>query len=62
MATYEVLAASHNTLDVGAAFLGGLLIAGALVWAIHFGMKVRDQESPRPPRGAAPPPRRRGRP
>ncbi len=48
MATYEVLAASHNTLDVGAFFLGGLLIAGALVWAIHFGMKVRDQESPRP--------------
>lgn len=47
-ATYVQLAASHNTLNVGAAFLGGLVIAGALVWAIHFGMKVRDQESPRP--------------
>lgn len=38
----------RTTLDVGAAFLGGLVIAGALVWAIHFGMKVRDQELPRP--------------
>ena len=48
MATYEVLAASHNALDVTAAFLVGLVIAGALVWAVRFGMKVRDQESPRP--------------
>jgi hypothetical protein len=46
---YELLAASsHNTLDVTAAFLGGLVIAGALVWAIRFGMKIRDQELPRP--------------
>ncbi|MET7679237.1 DUF6479 family protein [Streptomyces sp. NPDC005423] len=47
-AAFELLAASHNALNVGAAFLGGLFIAGALVWAVSFGMRVRDQESPRP--------------
>lgn len=47
-AAFELLAASHNALNVTAAFLGGLVIAGALVWAVSFGMKVRDQELPRP--------------
>jgi len=30
------------------AFVGGMFIAGALVWAVQFGMKVRDRELPRP--------------
>lgn len=47
-ATYVLLAASHNALNVTAAFLGGLVIAGALVWAVGFGMRVRDHELPRP--------------
>jgi hypothetical protein len=47
-AAFELLAASHNALNVTLAFLGGLVIAGALVWAVRFGMQVRDQELPRP--------------
>lgn len=31
-----------------AAFVGGLVIAGALIWAVQFGMRVRDRELPRP--------------
>ncbi|MEG3630969.1 DUF6479 family protein [Streptomyces poriticola] len=47
-ATYEVLAVSQHTLNMTAAFLGGLVIAGALVWAVRVGMRVMDRESPRP--------------
>ncbi|CCK28720.1 putative membrane protein [Streptomyces davaonensis JCM 4913] len=31
-----------------AAFVGGLVIAGALVWAVQFGMRVMDRELPHP--------------
>lgn len=44
----NVLAASNGALNVTLAFIGGLVIAGALIWAVQFGMRVRDRESPRP--------------
>jgi len=47
-ATFELAATSSDVLNVLAAFVGGLIIAGALVWAVQFGMRVRDRESPRP--------------
>ncbi|MEN3582693.1 MULTISPECIES: DUF6479 family protein [unclassified Streptomyces] len=47
-ATYEVLAASQNTWNMIAAFVGGLVVAGALVWAVRVGIRVMDRESPRP--------------
>lgn len=47
-ASYELLAASQQVLSLLAAFVGGLVIAGALVWAVRVGMKVMDQEEPRP--------------
>ncbi|MBT3152670.1 hypothetical protein HTV45_17615 [Streptomyces sp. CHD11] len=47
-ATYELLAASQSVWNVTAAFLGGLIVAGALIWAVRVGMRVMDQESPRP--------------
>ncbi|GGQ08581.1 hypothetical protein GCM10010266_34840 [Streptomyces griseomycini] len=31
-----------------AAFIGGLVVAGALVWAVRVGMRVMDREEPRP--------------
>ncbi|KPI13464.1 hypothetical protein OK074_2389 [Actinobacteria bacterium OK074] len=43
-ATYEVLAASSNVLNVLGAFAGGLILAGALIWAVWLGMRVRDRE------------------
>ncbi|MEU9211824.1 DUF6479 family protein [Streptomyces sp. NPDC048415] len=43
-ASYEMIAAS-STLNAVAAFVGGIFIAGALVWAVRLGIKVRDQES-----------------
>ncbi len=46
--TSELLAASSDLLNVTAAFVAGLFIAGALIWAFWFGMRVRDRESPRP--------------
>ena len=46
-ASYEVIAASQ-TMNAVAAFIGGLVIAGALIWAVRMGIKVRQQES-RPP-------------
>ncbi|GHE89437.1 hypothetical protein GCM10018772_11540 [Streptomyces fumanus] len=45
---FTLLAASQHTLSVTAAFLGGLVIAGALIWAVRVGMRIMDQESPRP--------------
>ncbi|MCD9876838.1 DUF6479 family protein [Streptomyces guryensis] len=47
-ATFVVAATSSEVLNVIAAFVGGLIIAGALIWAVQFGMKVRDRELPRP--------------
>ncbi|KAB1149443.1 hypothetical protein F7R91_06775 [Streptomyces luteolifulvus] len=47
-ATFELAATSSDVLNVVGAFLGGLFIAGALVWAVSLGMKVRDEELPRP--------------
>ncbi|MGW7080433.1 DUF6479 family protein [Streptomyces sp. NPDC054866] len=45
---YE-LAASGAALGTIAAFLGGLVLVGALLWAFWLGNKVRRRE-PRPPR------------
>ncbi|MBL3664942.1 hypothetical protein JL475_02695 [Streptomyces sp. M2CJ-2] len=47
-ASYELLAASQQVLSLLAAFVGGLVVAGALIWAVRVGMKVMDQEEPRP--------------
>jgi hypothetical protein len=47
-ATFVLAATSSEVLNVIAAFVGGLIIAGALVWAVQFGMTVRDRELPRP--------------
>ncbi|MBD0842219.1 DUF6479 family protein [Streptomyces sp. TRM68416] len=41
-------ATSSEVLNVIAAFTGGLFIAGALVWAVRFGMRVMDRELPHP--------------
>ncbi|MFE5816097.1 DUF6479 family protein [Streptomyces sp. NPDC056479] len=46
--TLELAATSSEVLNVIAAFVGGMVIAGALVWAVQFGMRVRDRELPRP--------------
>ncbi|MEV0689313.1 DUF6479 family protein [Streptomyces sp. NPDC050388] len=46
--SYELLAASQQILSLLAAFVGGLVVAGALVWAVLVGMKVMDQEERRP--------------
>ncbi|MFI1358805.1 DUF6479 family protein [Streptomyces sp. NPDC020898] len=46
--TSELLAASSDLLNVTAAFVAGLFISGALIWAVRFGMQVRDRESARP--------------
>lgn len=47
-ATFVIAATGSEVLNVIAAFVGGLIIAGALIWSVQFGMKVRDRESPRP--------------
>jgi hypothetical protein len=47
-ATYVVLASSTHRWAVFAAFIGGLIVAGALVWAVRVGMRYMDQEEPRP--------------
>lgn len=47
-ATYVVLASSTHRWAVFAAFIGGLVVAGALVWAVRVGMRYMDQEEPRP--------------
>ncbi|MFD0065675.1 DUF6479 family protein [Streptomyces sp. NPDC056637] len=45
---YFELAAATTALSAVGAFAGGLIIAGALVWAVRLGIKVRKGES-RPP-------------
>ncbi|CAL9521204.1 hypothetical protein SUDANB15_03831 [Streptomyces sp. enrichment culture] len=47
-AAYELLAASQHVWNLVAAFIGGLVVAGALVWAVRVGMGVMDREEPRP--------------
>jgi hypothetical protein len=47
IASNELIAAS-SSMNAGAAFIGGLIIAGALVWAVRMGIRVRNLES-RPP-------------
>jgi hypothetical protein len=47
-ATLVVAATSSDVLNVLAAFAGGLIIVGALVWAVRMGMDQMDRESPRP--------------
>ncbi|GGV69471.1 DUF6479 family protein [Streptomyces griseoloalbus] len=47
-ATYVLLAASQHIWNVTAAFIGGLVVAGALIWAVRVGMRYMDQEEPRP--------------
>ncbi|MFJ2905790.1 MULTISPECIES: DUF6479 family protein [unclassified Streptomyces] len=37
-----------GALSVVAVIAGGLIIVGALVWSVVFGMRVRDRELPRP--------------
>ncbi|EHN72343.1 DUF6479 family protein [Streptomyces coelicoflavus] len=47
-ATYVVLAAPSGGLKVLVVFIIGLVIAGALVWAVRTGMRVMDREPRRP--------------
>jgi hypothetical protein len=47
-ATFVLAATSSDVLNVIAAFVGGLVIAGALIWAVRLGMRVMDQELPHP--------------
>ena len=47
-ATYELLAASSHALNVTIAFIGGLVIAGALIWAVRMGLRVMEREPERP--------------
>ncbi|MFI9648196.1 DUF6479 family protein [Streptomyces sp. NPDC052040] len=46
--SFVLLAVSREQINVFAAFLGGLVVAGALIWAVRMGMSVRDRE-PDPP-------------
>ncbi|MEU0785820.1 DUF6479 family protein [Streptomyces sp. NPDC006173] len=60
IASQEVILANSTT-NVVAAFVGGLVIVAALVWAVRMGIRVRGQESapptaeeqPRLPEGGA---------
>ncbi|MFD7700790.1 DUF6479 family protein [Streptomyces caelestis] len=47
-ATYVVLASTTHRWGVFAAFIGGLFVAGALIWAVRVGMRYMDREEPRP--------------
>jgi hypothetical protein len=47
-ATYVLAATASEVFNVIAAFAGGLVIAGALIWAVRMGMRVMDQELPHP--------------
>ncbi|MEU1596526.1 DUF6479 family protein [Streptomyces sp. NPDC005708] len=48
-ASYMILAVSQEQLNVFYAFIGGMVVAGALIWAVQLGMRVRDRE-PAPPK------------
>ncbi|NEY36806.1 hypothetical protein GTU99_32505 [Streptomyces sp. PRKS01-65] len=47
-AMYGLAASSEHALNMTAAFIGGLVIAGALIWAVRVGMRVMEQELERP--------------
>ncbi|MEV5433701.1 DUF6479 family protein [Streptomyces sp. NPDC052701] len=48
-ATYELLAASSDhVIAVAMAFIGGLVIAGALIWAVRVGMGVMERDTHHP--------------
>ncbi|MEU1535975.1 DUF6479 family protein [Streptomyces fagopyri] len=47
--TLQFTAVSDAARGTLGAFLGGLLVVGALIWAVRLGVKVRRKE-PRPPR------------
>jgi len=47
-ATFVMAATSTEVRNMILAFVGGLIIAGGLIWAFWFGMRVRDRELPRP--------------
>lgn len=55
MTSYEA-AAAGSVFGVVAVLVGGLVIAGALIWAVRLGIKVRRDE-PRPPRRSEQPTR-----
>lgn len=45
---YVQLAADEHQWAVLGAFIGGLIVAGALIWAVRVGMRYMDREEPRP--------------
>ncbi|MFE9764073.1 DUF6479 family protein [Streptomyces sp. NPDC005808] len=47
-ATYWEIAVSDAAYATLGAFVGGLVIAGALVWAVRLGIRVRRREPDRP--------------
>ncbi|MEU9731086.1 DUF6479 family protein [Streptomyces sp. NPDC048002] len=46
--TLDLAAAGSDVLNVLAAFIGGMIVAGALIFAVQFGMRVMDRELPHP--------------
>ncbi|MFF4957719.1 DUF6479 family protein [Streptomyces sp. NPDC001222] len=46
--SYVLLAVSQEQVNVFLAFIGGMVVSGALIWAVRIGMVVRDRE-PDPP-------------
>ncbi|MFI6207395.1 DUF6479 family protein [Streptomyces sp. NPDC051041] len=50
-ATHELLtASSEHALNMTAAFIGGMVVAGLLIWAVPVGMRLMDKDTghPRP--------------
>ncbi|CAM5268198.1 Secreted protein OS=Streptomyces tendae OX=1932 GN=GUR47_20490 PE=4 SV=1 [Streptomyces tendae] len=45
---YVLLAAPSGGLRVAVVFIIGLVVAGALIWAVRTGMRVMDREPDRP--------------
>ncbi|WP_237519649.1 DUF6479 family protein [Streptomyces sp. HUCO-GS316] len=54
MTTIQYEAAAANAGGVIAILIAGLIIAGALIWAVRFGVKVRRREPRTPRRGEHP--------
>ncbi|MEV5436467.1 DUF6479 family protein [Streptomyces sp. NPDC052682] len=47
-AMHLLAASSDHALAVTMAFIGGLVIAGALIWAVRVGMRVMDTDTHHP--------------